>query len=70
MLHLIAGNAQVYLFQNYALLQRPPDNCLKALEKFSWQNFGLDVEVNNTTLSIYMNMASDSHSMYKSSICD
>ncbi|KAA6428533.1 MAG: hypothetical protein FRX49_01409 [Trebouxia sp. A1-2] len=39
------GNAQVYLFQNYALLQRPPDNCLKALEKFSWQDFGLDVEV-------------------------
>ncbi|DBA76325.1 TPA: hypothetical protein ACH3X1_010037 [Trebouxia sp. C0004] len=39
------GKAQVYLFQNYALLQRPPHNCLKALEKFSWQNFGLDVEV-------------------------
>ena len=40
-----AGNAQVYLFQNYALLQRPPDSCLKALEKFSWDSFGLEVEV-------------------------
>lgn len=39
------GNAQVYLFQNYALLQRPPDSCLKALEKFAWQSFGLEAEV-------------------------
>jgi len=42
----------VYLFQNYALLQRPPDNCLKALEKFSWQNFGLDAEVHDIMCSI------------------
>lgn len=40
-----AGNAQVYLFQNYALLQRPPDSCLKALDKFAWQSFGLEAEV-------------------------
>ncbi|KAL3141961.1 hypothetical protein ABBQ32_004607 [Trebouxia sp. C0010 RCD-2024] len=39
------GNAQVYLFQNYALLQRPPDSCLKALDKFAWQSFGLEAEV-------------------------
>ena len=41
----VAGNAQVYLFQNYALLQRPPDSCLKALDKFTWQAFGLEVQV-------------------------
>lgn len=40
-----AGNAQVYLFQNYAMLQRAPDTCLKALERFTWQSFGLEVEV-------------------------
>lgn len=35
----------MYLFQNYAMLQRPHDTCLKALEKFTWQSFGLEVEV-------------------------
>lgn len=40
-----AGQAQVYLFQNWNLLQRPPDSCLTALRKFAWQNFSLEVEV-------------------------
>lgn len=42
---MCAGQVQVYLFQNWSLLQRAHDSCLKALDKFPWQNFGLEVEV-------------------------
>ena len=45
-----AGSAQVYLFQNYTLLQRPADSCLKALDKFAWQSFGLEAEVGSAKL--------------------
>lgn len=51
-----AGNAQVYLFQNYALLQRPPDSCLKALEKFAWKTFGLEAEVFCQTFNTRMHV--------------
>ena len=50
---MCAGSAQVYLFQNYALLQRSPESCLKALEKFSWQSFGLEAEVWTLVLVTY-----------------
>ena len=43
--HIYAGQAQLYLFQNQAPLQRPADSIVKALAAFKWAEFGVSLEV-------------------------
>ena len=35
----------MHLFQNHAVLQRPADNIIKALQRFPWQEFGISAQV-------------------------
>lgn len=44
-LHRDAGEAQLYVFQNQAPLQRAPDTIAKALTSFSWAEYGIAVQV-------------------------
>ena len=41
---LSAGSIRVYCFEKYAVMQRPLETLLKALERLDWGSFGLSVQ--------------------------